>query len=486
MKEKYRQIRLLGRGATAHVWLAEGPDGLVALKVAHQPGSLRREVALLRRLRHPAIAMLVDADPEGDWLAMEHASRGASTEWAPGQPLSTLVEFSARLAEGVGTLHAEGVIHGDLKPGNVLVGDDNMPRLVDLGSATDGPPAGETGATAGYAAPERLRSSAPTVATDLWGLGAIIHTLLTRRPPFVSPGKGDVALDNNALVWAPLTTLPEPPSSVRPRMPAALDELVLQLMAHRPSARPTSARAVAGDLRATLGTPNRAPIVGMARERDQLRRALVETIGGGRSMIVLHGPAGSGRRALIRETVQAARREGVRIVPAGDQDAIAADLASGEPCVLALDGGAPGSEDLLLRLLVNPASALVLVRSDRPLLSLARRGARHLHPCPLTLDDITLLIENLGHDRHRAEAVLRRSSGMPGAVQGILAPVSLQTLTTVAQKVMQHLRTGALTVPVLARRMELPEHQVLDIVEPMIDRGLVAASADGVWLSVPR
>ncbi len=479
MADPYKRLRVLGRGATAHVWLAEGPEGLVALKVAHQAGHLRREIALLRQLRHPSIARLVASDDDGDWLALEHAPNGTAAEWAPGQPLTQLVEFAARLAEGLEAVHQAGYVHGDVKPGNVLVAADHTPRLVDMGSATKGRRSSETGATPGYAAPERLRSGPPTVAGDLWSLGAVLYMLLTRRPPF--PGD-----DPATLTWAPLATLPEPPGSIRPRLPSALEDLVLQLLAHRPEARPASAGRVAEELRASMLSGMRPPLVGMGKARDLLRRTLVDLMGGGRSMVVLHGATGSGRKALIREVIAASRREGVRVILPGDGDAILKDLATEEPAVLAMDGGAVGSEELLLQLLRAPASALILVRSDRPMLALARRGARHIQPPPLSLDEVTFLIDALDLDRHRAETVHRRSGGLPGAVQGILTPILASSLTPLAQSVLQNLRSGALTVPVLARRLALGEHRLLDLVEPMIDRGLVVASADGVWLSVPR
>ena len=59
MIDDYARLRVLGRGTSAHVWLAEGPAGRVALKVAHQPGHLRHEIAVLRRVSHPAIARLL-------------------------------------------------------------------------------------------------------------------------------------------------------------------------------------------------------------------------------------------------------------------------------------------------------------------------------------------------------------------------------------------------------------------------------------------
>lgn len=479
MIDDYQRVRLLGRGTTAHVWLAEGPSGPVALKVAHQPGHLRREIAALRRISHPSIAKLVDADDGGDWLVLEHAEHGSCDEWGARQSLPVIVEFCAKLADGIAHLHAAGVVHDDIKPANVLVGADGGPRLVDLGSARDGAGQAATGGTPGYAAPERLRAAPATVATDLWGLGTVIYTLLASRPPFA----GD---DPAAVQWAPLATLPEPPSSSRMGVPAALDEIVLRLLAHRPDARPASARAVAAALRASINGPVRAPIVGMARERDQLRRALVDVLGGGRSMIVLYGREGSGRRALIREVLRAARREGVRVVQAGDAESAAEELATGESCAIAVDASADSSESFLLDLLLGSACALILVRSERPLRALARRGARQLRPPLLTCDEVTALVRGLGHDERKAEAVWRRSAGLPGAVHGILHAAPIATLPAPMQAVMEHLGGGAVTVSALAKRMRLGEHALLDIVEPMIDRGLVAASSDGAWLSVPR
>lgn len=479
MAIEYNRLRVLGRGATAQVWLAEGPDGPVALKVAHEPGMLRREIAALRRVQHTSIARLIDADPDGDWLAAELAPLGSCTDWAQGQSIAVLVEFAARAAEGLAAMHRGGIVHGDVKPANILVSADHHPRLVDLGSATQaGQPVG-SGATPGYMAPERLRTEPATAVTDIWGLGACLYTLLTGRTPFTAD---DVA----AMIWAPLTTLPEPPGSVRSGLPHALDDLVLQMLAHRPQARPSSAVAVAAALRAAMQDAPRAPIVGMRKERDLLRRAVVDVLHGGRSMFILYGITGSGRRALIREAVQACVREGMRMVPPGDRESILSAVNAGGPCVVAMDGDATGGEALLQQLILCEGPSLILARTDRPMLSLARRGARHLSPPRLSFDETTTLVEALGQDRSRVEGLYRRSSGLPGAVQGLLSPTTVSGLSPIARRVIEHLNRGALTVPGLAALLELREHQLLDLVEPMIDRGMVVASADGMWLSAVR
>ncbi|MFZ5480056.1 MAG: serine/threonine-protein kinase [Myxococcota bacterium] len=475
----YTLHRPIGQGASAKVWLADGPDGQVALKVAQGGQSLVREIEALRRLAHGGIARLLDADPDGAWLAVEFAARGRADEWGRGQPLPVLVEFAAQVADALSHVHEEGLVHGDLKPSNVLVAADGTPRLIDMGEARPQEKAvPNVGGTLGFVAPELLCGDAPSPAADLYGLGVLLYQLLTRQAPFRDA-------DPAALGYLPLATLPEPPSSLRPRLPRALDDLVLRLLARRPESRPPSAREVASLLRASVGTEPRAPVVGMAREREILRRHVVELLEGRPSVVVLHGNAGSGRRTLIRECVRAAQREGVQVVQsAGDRVALHDAVAKAGPAVLALDGNAPGVEPTATRILADGLPCLVLVRADRPLLKLARLGARHICPSALTPEDVSRVLEALQLDRRHADDLHRRSRGSPGALMGLLSDApDPEALDPVARTVLGSLAGGPLTVPALADKVGLSEHRLLDVVEPMIDRGLVSASADGAWIS---
>lgn len=472
MSDAYRRIRVLGRGASAHVWLAEGPDGPVALKVAHEPGALRAEIAVLRAVRHPTVARLMDADPGGDWLAVEHAERGGSAAWAHAQSISAVVGFAAQLAEGLQALHDAGLTHGDVKPGNVLVAADHTPRLVDLGSASVD---ALTAATPGYAAPERLRSLPATPATDLWGLGACLYTWLTRTPPFTGE-------DAPALTWAPLMTLPAPPSTIRPRMPHALEDLTLQLLAHRPDARPASAAAVARALRATLDTGVRTPIVGMNAPREALRRAVVDLLGGAGATFVVFGRPGSGRRALIREAVQAGRREGLRASAPADAAGLRACLAGAEAQVIAVDARMPGLVDALAEALRRPPPALVLVRARGPIPELARRGARLLSPPPLARTDVVALLRAADADPRHAIDLHRRTAGLAGAIHGAIHPPDAPP--PAAAPIARALADGALPLPALAQALALSEHRTLDLVEPLIDLGVLAASDDGLEIAL--
>ncbi len=479
----FTRIRPLGRGASARVWLAEGPVGLVALKLASVPGGLRREIEAHRGLEHRYVARLLDADRNGDWLAVEYAPHGRADTWGRGQPLPALIELAAQVAEALAHIHGRGMVHGDLKPSNVLVAEDGTARLIDLGLARGGelPPL-DLGGTLGFIAPEILRGERPGPEADMYGLGVLLYHLLTRHAPFRDA-------DPAALGYLPLTTLPEPPSSLRPRLPRDLDDLVLAMLARRPASRPSPAARVVELLRGAQASPPRSPLVGMAREREILRRHVVDLLEGKAATVVLHGTAGSGRRTLIRECVRAAHREGVRVVSGGaDRRLLLAELGQGGPAIVALDGNAPGIETLLARILTENPLCLTLVRADRPLTKAARLGARHLCPSPLLLEDVARVLEGLEMDRRRAEEFHKLSRGSPGTLLGLALGVTVadDALEPVERQVLALIATGPLTVTLLAERIGLSEHRLLDHVEPMIDRGLLTASADGAWLMEAR
>ncbi|NIZ89563.1 serine/threonine protein kinase [Kineococcus rubinsiae] len=209
---RYRLDRVVGEGGMGVVYLALDPDQrAVALKVLkphiaadpHARQRLVREVATLERVRSPRVAEVLEADVEGPWPHLV-------TRYVPGMPLDAVVEsrgpltgtalrdLGHGLAEALHAIHAAGVVHRDLKPGNVLL-LDGMPVVIDFGIAhvADDVRLTSTGlvmGTPGYLSPEVVLGGHVSPATDWWGWAATVAYAASGRAPF---GKGpmEVVLD---------------------------------------------------------------------------------------------------------------------------------------------------------------------------------------------------------------------------------------------------------------------------------------------------
>jgi len=284
---RYRLVRELGRGATATVYLVrdERLDLPLALKVLHphlaaatRAGARARffaEARLAARLRHPGVVAIYDIDEQSRSLAMEYVAGGTLRERLRRghRPSSAEAWAMTRgLLETLAFVHAAGVVHGDLKPGNLLCRTHTDLVLADFGAAEigwpDRPPsaasAGPSGDSAGggamtggraddepagtplYLAPELFRGEAPSPRTDLFAAGLVVWELVTGRPAR-RPGQ---LLAGGAT--SPIAPLPLDAWTEDARRAAALASLVAALTAARPEARPASgAEALA--LLAALG-----------------------------------------------------------------------------------------------------------------------------------------------------------------------------------------------------------------------------------------
>ena len=201
----YRLIRRLGQGGMGVVYLAEGPEHKeVALKVlrphvAHDPTArarLEREATNLRKVDHPGVAGILDHDLQGDRPYLV-------TRFIPGRPLDEQVDdrgplspqrwlpLAGCLAESLQAIHQAGVIHRDLKPGNVMM-FNGKPVMIDFGiaQAADDLRLTQTGlviGTPGYLAPELIEGEMVSESADWWGWAATVSYAATGRRPF---GKG--------------------------------------------------------------------------------------------------------------------------------------------------------------------------------------------------------------------------------------------------------------------------------------------------------
>jgi serine/threonine protein kinase len=299
----YKLIRELGRGGMGTVWLAARADEQfekrVALKVVRASDSeevlrfFRRERQILAGLEHPNIARLLDGGTTDDGLpyfVMEHVEGVPIDRYCDEHKLS--VPDRLRLFEGVCSAvqhaHRSLVVHRDLKPGNILVTDEGIPKLLDFGIAkllnpgVAGGGSAETvvAMTPDYASPEQVRGRAITTATDVYSLGVILYELLTGQRPYrvkshehvvvikavceSEPERPSTAVGRTGERRQPDgTTIPttpeeagrlrhETPERLRKRLKGDLDAIVLAALQKDPLHRYASVETLARDIRRYL------------------------------------------------------------------------------------------------------------------------------------------------------------------------------------------------------------------------------------------
>ncbi|MCE9584083.1 MAG: serine/threonine protein kinase [Planctomycetes bacterium] len=242
----------LGRGGMGVVYHAIDPkDGReVALKsLAAGPGErLRREGEAIARLDHPGIVKILDTGEEGGrpFFVMELVhGRPLDEAWA-GWDLRRRVEAVERIARAVAHAHGRGVAHRDLKPGNVLVGEDGAPRVTDFGLAavedarTKLTDPGTVMGTPAWMSPEQVRGDASGPPADTHALGSLLYLALTGTVPFEAPNPP-------AIYRKILDEEPAWPRKRAPQSPPALEAVCLAALEKEPARRPT-AEAIAEDL----------------------------------------------------------------------------------------------------------------------------------------------------------------------------------------------------------------------------------------------
>ncbi|AUX46951.1 protein kinase [Sorangium cellulosum] len=281
--ERFEIEGLAGSGGMGHVYRARDrhTGDTVALKVLRTAGQselsrFSREVQALASLRIPGVVRYIAHGVTADgkpYLVMEWASGDTLAQRIARRGLTPVesVEVAARVAETLGALHAQGVVHRDLKPGNLLLVEGRLDRVMvlDFGIARiridqQLTMPGTVLGTPEYMAPEQARGD-PTVdaRADVFALGCVLFRCLTGRPAF--QGAGTLAVLVKVL-------LDEPPRlrELCPELPEELDALVASMLAKQPSERPRDGAAVAEalgaiDLRAIEETAGWAPAAAAAR-----------------------------------------------------------------------------------------------------------------------------------------------------------------------------------------------------------------------------
>ncbi len=456
----FRLLQCLGTGGMGAVYSAERTDGVpqaVAVKLlrgtisAEGRARFLGEAKFLARLEHPAIARLIDVGiGQGDgeaWIAMELVRGVPITEYCDARHLD--LRARVRLLEvviaAVAVAHRQLVVHRDIKPSNVLVSDDGQPKLIDFGIAAAVSEVGEGDAgersrlfTPHYAAPEQVRGEPVTVATDVFGLGALAYRLLAGVEPYreahsavaymLAVTSGEAAPASEAAL---ANAAPQLARSLR----GDLDAILARALARDPARRYATANELQGDFArylANLPVRARPATLGYRLGRFVRRRALAVAVA---AVFVLALAVGGVMYARQQHQVAQAREAAARrgeflekLLKSADpregrRDITVAELL--DAAVAGLDqslGGEPLIEASMLGLIAETNSSLGrypqgLAASERQLALLEANGAGALE-IARALTSRGELLRGWGHYQE-AVPVLRRAVALlktlPGA-----------------------------------------------------------------------
>ncbi|HET7197823.1 MAG TPA: serine/threonine-protein kinase [Burkholderiales bacterium] len=250
---KYPVQREIGHGATSRVYLARDPFASrdVAVKVflfdKHADEQEERmvhkaflaEASLAGKLNHPHIVDIFDAvvEPDRSYLVMEYVAGTtleAHVEAATLLPITKVIEIIFKCVRALEYACRHGVIHRDIKPGNIMLSGSGETKVGDFGASfqqkmMDTTQINAVGSPA-YMSPEQIRMEPLTHQTDIYSLGVTMYRLLTGRLPFTASTQA-------GLTYAVLNTEPQRPIKLRPELPAVLDAVVMKAMQKDTKAR---------------------------------------------------------------------------------------------------------------------------------------------------------------------------------------------------------------------------------------------------------
>jgi serine/threonine-protein kinase len=262
----YRIESMIGEGGMGRVFRAVGPDGVVvALKVVK--AELARDEVFRRRFEREAgaaarvnhtnvVPVLGTGEHDGvPYLAQQFITGGSLEDKIKRETrldLRVTVDLCTQVADGLDALHAEGLIHRDVKPGNILLDGEGKAFITDFGLMKDREASvltrpGQAMGSMDYMAPEQIRGEEVTAQSDVYALGCVMIECLTGKPPFADR-------QGMRILWAHLQEDPPDPCAGRDDIPSDVGWAVTRALEKEPEKRPPTATAYAHMVRiAALG-----------------------------------------------------------------------------------------------------------------------------------------------------------------------------------------------------------------------------------------
>jgi eukaryotic-like serine/threonine-protein kinase len=330
---RYQVKKFLGEGGKKKVYLAHDTAldrdvafALIKTEKLDETGRTRvtREARAMARLDHPNIVSVLDfGDHEEQPFMVLPLMSGGDVEGlvkkAPDHklPLEQAIEIAEAVCRGLVFAHGKGIIHRDIKPGNVWLSSDGSAKIGDFGLAValDLSRLTQHGmmvGTVSYMPPEQAMGGEVNAKADLYSLGAMLYEMVTGRPPFI----GD---DSIAIIGQHINTPPVSPTWHRADLPPTLEALILQLLEKDPAKRPSSAADVLkvleslepGKFKAPAHTEPPSPaassplyrrvFVGREQELKQLQSSFDNAMSGQGALMMVMGEPGIGKTALVEQ-----------------------------------------------------------------------------------------------------------------------------------------------------------------------------------------
>ncbi|HYM59338.1 MAG TPA: sigma 54-interacting transcriptional regulator [Thermoanaerobaculia bacterium] len=284
----------------------------------------KTEFSTLASLDHPSIVKVYDyglLHERFPYFTMEYFAGRRISEFFTGQNWDALYDVILQIVAGLHHIHRLGIIHLDLKPSNILVDDGGRAKIMDFGVAIESRQVldRQIRGTLQYMAPEMLRQDRVDSRADLYAFGMTLYETVTGA----LPGYGKAAID---VIRMHLDEEIRPPSSINPRVPPALEQIIMKLLEKDSRHRYASAAALlqatadaagikvsTGELLLRRGELFAAPLIGRKSEVSQLMELTDEARAGRGNGVIVAGAEGMGKSRIVRDAMLRAQLDGARV-----------------------------------------------------------------------------------------------------------------------------------------------------------------------------